>query len=127
MIQEFIAWQIDKKIEAASTGKQQLGKQLEIAPITLEKAETGLKEFAKKAGIVSLDSRLNLVYRELEETNIVQAAVGAATATAAPAFTTGAVVSGVVASGIVAGAVAASQSGAGGGDPAGRVLQQAGS
>ena len=69
LIQEFISWQMDKKIDAAETAKQQLEKQLEVGRIQLEKAETNLNSFAQKAGIVSLSSNLNLVYYQLEEVN----------------------------------------------------------
>lgn len=69
MIQEFISWEMDKRIDAAVTAKQQLEKQIEVARIQLEKAETNLNAYAQKAGIVSLDSKMNLVYSELEEIN----------------------------------------------------------
>lgn len=74
LIQEFIDWQMDKKIDAASSAKRQLDKQIEVARIQLEKAENNLNAFAQKAGIVSLDSKLNLVYKQLEETNNALAA-----------------------------------------------------
>ncbi|MEJ5363563.1 MAG: polysaccharide biosynthesis tyrosine autokinase [Desulfosoma sp.] len=74
LVSEFVSWQMDKKLAASKTAKQQLEKQLEVARIQLEKAEENLQEFARKAGIVSLDSRLNLVYRQLEETNAALAA-----------------------------------------------------
>lgn len=69
LIQEFINWQMDKRIDAAGTAKQQLEKQLEVARIQLEKAESNLNVFAQKAGIVSLSSNLNLIYYQLEEVN----------------------------------------------------------
>jgi len=69
LVQEFVSWQMDKKMQAAGAAKQQLEKQLEVARIRVEKAEEELNRFAQKAGIVSLDSRLNLVYRQLEEVN----------------------------------------------------------
>jgi len=68
-IEEFINWQMDKKIASAQTAKKQLQKQIEHARIQLEKSEAALNRFAHKAGIVSLDSKLNLVYRQLEEIN----------------------------------------------------------
>ena len=68
-IQEYISWQMDKKLEAAGSARVQLEKQLEVARINLEKAEKSLSEFAQKAGIVSLSSNLNLIYRQLEEMN----------------------------------------------------------
>jgi polysaccharide biosynthesis transport protein len=69
LIHEFIGWQMDKRIDAAGTAKQQLLKQIEQVRIQLEKSEANLNQFAQKAGIVSLDSNLNLVYRQLEEIN----------------------------------------------------------
>ncbi|MDY0042196.1 MAG: polysaccharide biosynthesis tyrosine autokinase [Desulforhabdus sp.] len=69
LIREFIGWQMDKRIEAASSAKHQLHKQIEVSRIQLEKAESELNKFAQKAGIVSLDSKLNLIYRQLEEMN----------------------------------------------------------
>ena len=76
-IQEFIAWQMDKKIDAAGSAHVQLEKQIEVVRINLEKAEKNLSEFAQKAGIVSLNSNLNLIYRQLEEMNNALAAVQA--------------------------------------------------
>ncbi len=69
LIRTFIDWQMDKKISAAGLANEQLQKQIEIARIRLEKSEEELNRFAQKAGIVSLDSRLNLVYKQLEEIN----------------------------------------------------------
>lgn len=69
LIREFIGWQMDKRIDAAESAKQQLDKQIEVARIRLEKSENEINQFAQKAGIVSLDSKLNLVYRQLEEVN----------------------------------------------------------
>ena len=68
-IKEFIGWQMDKKIAAADSAKEQLKKQIENARVQLEKSEDELNNFAQRAGIVSLDSKLNLVYRQLEEIN----------------------------------------------------------
>jgi capsular exopolysaccharide synthesis family protein len=75
LIKEFVEWQMDKKIASAGSAKQQLEKQIEIARIQVEKAEERLNRFAYKAGIVSLDSRLNLIYRQLEEINSALAQV----------------------------------------------------
>lgn len=69
LIQEFISWRMDSKIEAASTAKKQLDKQVQLARVQLEKSEENLNEFARKAGIVSLDPSYNAVYKQLEETN----------------------------------------------------------
>ena len=68
-IGSFIAWQLDKKVGAAGVANEQLRKQVEVARIRLEKSEAELNAFAQKAGIVSLDSRMNLVYKQLEEIN----------------------------------------------------------
>ena len=68
-IQEFIGWQMDKKIDAGASAREQLEKQLEVARINLEKGEKHLNEFAQKVGIVSLDPKLNLIYRQMEEMN----------------------------------------------------------
>lgn len=77
LLQEFISWEMDKRIDAAGAAKQQLEKQLEVARIQLESAESSLNKFAQKAGIVSLESNLNLVYRQLEEINKAYAAAEA--------------------------------------------------
>lgn len=69
VIREFINWQMDKRIDAAGSAKQQLDKQIEVARIQLERSENEINDFAQKAGIVSLDSKLNLIYRQLEEVN----------------------------------------------------------
>ncbi len=69
LIGSFIAWQMDKKVGAAGLANEQLHKQVEVARIRLEQSESELNAFAQKAGIVSLDSRMNLVYKELEEIN----------------------------------------------------------
>ncbi len=69
LIGSFIAWQMDKKVAAAGQANEQLHKQVEVARVRLEKSESELNAFAQKAGIVSLDSRMNLVYKELEEIN----------------------------------------------------------
>jgi capsular exopolysaccharide synthesis family protein len=69
LIRSFISWQMDKKVGAAGLANEQLQKQVEVARVRLEKSEADLNSFAQKAGIVSLDSRMNLIYKQLEETN----------------------------------------------------------
>lgn len=76
-IKEFIAWQMDKRLDAAASARIQLEKQIDIARINLERAEKQLNEFAQKAGIVSLNSNLNIIYRQLEEMNSALAAAQA--------------------------------------------------
>ncbi len=69
LAQEFIAWKMDQKLEASQIARDFLMKQIDRAKISLEKAEEELNHFAKQAGIVSLDARLNSIYRQLEELN----------------------------------------------------------
>jgi len=66
---EFVHWKMDKKLEASQLAREFLMKQIDRAKISLEKAEEDLNRFAKQAGIVSLDVKLNSVYRQLEELN----------------------------------------------------------
>ncbi|MGA3117085.1 MAG: polysaccharide biosynthesis tyrosine autokinase [Syntrophobacteraceae bacterium] len=75
LIQEYITWQVDKKIDATIAAKQRLEKQIELARIQLEKAETNLNDFARKAGIVSLNANQNLIYSQLEEANRAYSAI----------------------------------------------------
>ncbi|CAB1078339.1 hypothetical protein D1AOALGA4SA_6090 [Olavius algarvensis Delta 1 endosymbiont] len=67
--EEFILWKMDQKLEASQLAREFLMKQIDVARINLEKSEEELNRFAKQAGIVSLDSKLNSVYRQLEELN----------------------------------------------------------
>ena len=68
-IDQFIDWKMDQKLRAAELAKGFLMKQIEKSKINLEKTEEELNRFAKQAGIVSLDTKLNSVYRQLEELN----------------------------------------------------------
>jgi len=77
LIEEFIAWQVDKKIDATIVAKQRLEKQIELARDQLEKAERKLNDFSRKTGIVSLDANLNLAYSQLQEVNKAYSAVEA--------------------------------------------------
>ncbi len=69
LINEYIDWQMDRRIESAKTAKQQLEKQIKQARSEMEKSDQELNDFSKAQGIVSLDTRLNLVYAELEKIN----------------------------------------------------------
>ena len=69
LVEEFIAWKMDQKLEASQIARDFLMKQIDRAKISLEKAEEELNRFAKQAGIVSLDARMNSIYRQLEELN----------------------------------------------------------
>ena len=69
LVEEFIGWKMEKKLEASGTARQFLMMQIDRAKINLEKAEEELNRFAKKAGIISLDAKINSIYRQLEELN----------------------------------------------------------
>ena len=75
IIEESKLWQVDKKIDSAVIAKQHLEKQLVSARNQFEKAEGDLNAFAQRAGIVSLNSNLNLVYSQLEDINKALSAV----------------------------------------------------
>jgi len=66
---EFVAWQMDKKLEASRIAREFLTKQIKRAQIELERTEDKLNRFAKQAGIVSLEGNLNSVYLQLAEIN----------------------------------------------------------
>ncbi len=70
---EFLNWKMEKKLDASRLAREYLMKQIDRSKIDLEKAEEEHNRFAKIAGIVSLDSKLNSVYRQLEELNTVLA------------------------------------------------------
>jgi len=67
--QEFINWRMEQRLGASATAQTFLMKQIDRAKINLEHAEEQMNRFAKTAGIVSMDTNLNGVYRELEGLN----------------------------------------------------------
>ncbi len=67
--EEFVRWNMEKKLDASQLARDFLMKQIDRAKINLEKAEEDLNRFAKQAGIVSMDAKLNSIYRQLEELN----------------------------------------------------------
>jgi capsular exopolysaccharide synthesis family protein len=69
IIDEYINWEMDRKIDAAKTAKSQLEKQIKSARTEMEVSEAEMHRFAKEKGIVSLDSRMNLIYQQLEKIN----------------------------------------------------------
>lgn len=77
LLDEFINWKMDQKVESSRQAREYLMKQIDRAKINLEKAEEQQNQFARQAGIVSMDSRLNSVFRQLEDIN---AALGQAEA-----------------------------------------------
>ena len=69
LIEDYINWKMELKVEASSIARDFLMMQMDRAKINLEKAEESLNAFAKHAGIVSLDAKINSIYRHLEELN----------------------------------------------------------
>ncbi len=70
LMEEFVNWKMDQKIESSKKATEFLMKQIDRAKINLEKAEERRNEFAKQAGIVSMDSKINSIYRQLEDINV---------------------------------------------------------
>ena len=77
LVEDFISWKMEQRLDASGIARDFLMLQIDRAKINLEKAEEKLNLFAKKAGIVSLDARLNSIYRHLEELNSAIAAAEA--------------------------------------------------
>jgi len=77
IVADFINWKMEQKLEASDIARDFLMLQIDRAKVNLEKAEEQLNRFAKQAGIVSLDARLNSIYRQLEELNSAIAAAEA--------------------------------------------------
>jgi succinoglycan biosynthesis transport protein ExoP len=73
LIEDFIHWKMKLKLDASSAAREFLMMQMDRAKINLEKAEERLNAFAKQAGIVSLDAKINSTYGQLEELNAVYA------------------------------------------------------
>ena len=69
LAEEFILWKMEQRLDASQLARNFLMKQIDHSKINLEKAEEELNRYARQAGIVSLDSKLNVVYRQLEELN----------------------------------------------------------
>lgn len=65
----FLQASMDSQLATLQSAEIFLSKQIAAAKIKLEQSEKELNEFARRTGIISLDSRLNLVMRELEEVN----------------------------------------------------------
>ena len=77
LVEDFINWKMEQRLDASGIARDFLMLQIDRAKINLEKAEEQLNLFAKKAGIVSLDARMNSIYRHLEELNSAIAAAEA--------------------------------------------------
>ena len=68
-MQEFLNMQMDSQVDIAKTAGQFLEKKILAAQIKLEQSEKALTEFSRRVGLVSLDPKLNLVMKQLEELN----------------------------------------------------------
>jgi capsular exopolysaccharide synthesis family protein len=77
LVEDFIKWKMEQRLEASSIAQDFLMLQIDRAKINLEKAEEQLNYFGKKAGIVSMDAKMNSVYRHMEELNTAIAAAEA--------------------------------------------------
>lgn len=69
LMDEFIRWKMNQRVEASEKARDFLMRQIDQAKINLEAAEEKQNKFAKQAGIVSMDTKLNSVFRQLEDIN----------------------------------------------------------
>ena len=66
---EFLVMNVKRKVDSFQSAKIFLDQRIDSARIKLENSERELLEFARETGIISLDSKLNLTTRQLEELN----------------------------------------------------------
>ncbi len=66
---EFINLHLDANIDSSKTAGKFLDKQIKTAQIKLEQSEKELNNYSRQAGLVSMDPKLNLIMRQLEELN----------------------------------------------------------
>ena len=69
MMELFLQTNMQSQLDTLQSAEVFLDKQIDAAKIKLEKSEKELNEFARQTGIISLDSKLNLIMRQLEEIN----------------------------------------------------------
>lgn len=69
LMYQFLEVSMEGRLASYQSAGVFLDKQIEAAKIKLEKSEKELNEFARRTGIISLDSKLNLIMRQLEEIN----------------------------------------------------------
>ena len=65
----FVDMHMDGNIKASQDAARYLDKQIKSAQIKLEKSEQDLQEFARKIGVVSLDPKTNMTFKQMEELN----------------------------------------------------------
>ena len=68
-MQEFINMHMDSRLEASRIASRFLDRQIKNAQIKLEASEKQLSKYSRRIGIVSLDPKLNMVMKQLEELN----------------------------------------------------------
>ncbi|RWX45859.1 hypothetical protein H206_00742 [Candidatus Electrothrix aarhusensis] len=68
-MEEFVQMLMDTNLQSSKNAAQFLEKQIMAAQIKLEKSEKELNNFSRQAGLVSMDPKLNLIMRQLEELN----------------------------------------------------------
>ncbi len=66
---EFINMHMDNNLQAAREASGLLDKQILSAQEKLEKSESALREFSRKEGVLSLDPKMNMVFKQMEELN----------------------------------------------------------
>jgi capsular exopolysaccharide synthesis family protein len=66
---KYIEWLLERKLDATKSARKFLEKQLSQVKANLERAEEELNKFSKSADIISLDTNLNLTYKQLAELN----------------------------------------------------------
>ena len=69
LMEQFMTINLEGKLDSFRSAEVFLDGQIEAAKIKLEKSEQELNKYAKHSGIISLDSKLNLIMRQLEEVN----------------------------------------------------------
>lgn len=68
-MEEFVQMLMDTNMQSSENAAQFLEKQIQAAQIKLEQSEKELNNFSRQAGLVSMDPKLNLIMRQLEELN----------------------------------------------------------
>ena len=69
LMEQFMRINLEGKLDSFRSAEVFLEGQIEAAKIKLEKSEQELNKYARHSGIISLDSKLNLIMRQLEEVN----------------------------------------------------------
>lgn len=69
LIQQFIKVQLETNVDSYQVANAFLQKQMQAAQVKLEESESTFNEFARNAGIISMDAGNNLILRQLAEVN----------------------------------------------------------